>query len=373
MIPLLGSPPPALEGSLHATLARALEDGAPAPPWIAVEGEDGGWLEELLSQPVLLRRRGVAAVRTERGLVAALRAEVGGAVWIPPSSPTMAEATAAAAGRAAPPKRLSAGAAAILRCASPGKDWLLVGFRHGDMWRHQLGEGVLEGMLGRLAEALGEEPLIIEWPALVVRGDRWKKIRKAWRELAETPAPDHGLSVTRWPSAGHDVSESELKKLLEEDANGGDEDGPEPTRVHPVYDLPSGRFLGRWSMGTAAEGSPPGGEGWLATAVVLDSGRMRWRIEAPRGERLQLAEVLASREIESMEEGTAAARIPGWAVADLRPGAPGRLLLERLARAAEIRGIPLWVPNLDDERLREVLRIGGRFWVDGPAVPASPA
>ena len=43
--------------------------------------------------------------------------------------------------------------------------------------------------------------------------------------------------------------------------------------------------------------------------------------------------------------------------------------MERLARATEAAGIPLWVPNVTMEGLRFLLGVGTVMWVDGPAVP----
>jgi len=64
-----------------------------------------------------------------------------------------------------------------------------------------------------------------------------------------------------------------------------------------------------------------------------------------------------------------AVRVPGWASRGLRPGSPAGLLVTRIAEAASRRGIPLWIPNVDQEGLRLVLGLPGTIWVDGPAVP----
>ena len=53
----------------------------------------------------------------------------------------------------------------------------------------------------------------------------------------------------------------------------------------------------------------------------------------------------------------------------MRAGTPAALLVARLADAADRRGLPLWIPNVDGEGLRFALGLPGTLWVDGPAVP----
>ncbi|MDB4306270.1 hypothetical protein N9980_01755, partial [bacterium] len=133
---------------------------------------------------------------------------------------------------------------------------------------------------------------------------------------------------------------------------------------HPVHELPQGRRVGWW---TWKEEQPPA-EGWLAVPSEVGAERCRWELEG-EGEQGIVEEVLSATEV-AEAEGAAAVRVPGWACGGLRLGTPAGVLITRLAEAAARRGLPLWIPNLDDQDLRFVLGLPGTLWVDGAAVPA---
>jgi hypothetical protein len=132
----------------------------------------------------------------------------------------------------------------------------------------------------------------------------------------------------------------------------------------PVHELPQGRRVGRW---TRTEEEAPA-EGWLAAPTEVGTERCRWELEGEGGPGV-VEEVLSATEV-AESEGVAAVRVPGWACGGLRPGTPAGLLITRLAEDAARRGLPLWIPNLNNVGLRFVLGLPGRLWVDGSAVPA---
>jgi hypothetical protein len=136
-------------------------------------------------------------------------------------------------------------------------------------------------------------------------------------------------------------------------------------RLKTVYELPQGRRVGWWAREC---GETPAG-GWLATPSEVSTEKCRWEIEGEGGPGV-VVEVLCATEV-AEAGGAAAVRVPGWACGGLRSGAPAGLLVARLAEEAKRRGLPLWIPNLDDEGLRYALGLPGRLWVDGSAVPSS--
>jgi hypothetical protein len=144
---------------------------------------------------------------------------------------------------------------------------------------------------------------------------------------------------------------------------------PKPTpveergcRPQAVCELPSGRLQGRWSPSAGTEPVPAGS--WLATPEDETEAGFRWRLGS-EGE----ADRWAGDVLESATVGEEVARVPGWLAAEVGPGRPAGLLVERLATAARRARVPLWVPNVDREALQLLLRLPGTFWVDGSAVP----
>lgn len=110
-----------------------------------------------------------------------------------------------------------------------------------------------------------------------------------------------------------------------------------------------------------------GGDGWLATPIDVTPSKCRWRLEGDDRGGIVI-DVLTSEELAGVGEALAV-RLPGWAARPLRPGSPTGLLAARIADAAARRGVPFWIPGVDEEALRFVLGLPGSLWVDGPAVP----
>ncbi len=102
--------------------------------------------------------------------------------------------------------------------------------------------------------------------------------------------------------------------------------------------------------------------------MEVTSTRCRWRLESTETSGI-VGEVLDQRRGGGLED-VQAVRVPGWASRGMRPGSPAGLLVTRIAEAASRRGLPLWIPNVDQEGLRLVLGLPGTVWVDGPAVPS---
>ncbi len=370
MVTILGSPGELRRTAIENTLARGRVAGEPEPSWVAVEGPDARWLRQLFLQTVSSRQRGIAAVASDQGLEAALRAGVGGAVWLPPSTARMTEALRAAASGPAHSEVYSVEAGTALLEMRGGGSWLAVTFAHLAAWRHQLGVVHLERLLTRLAERIGVRFVLVEGPVLFLEGCGDDDAVAQWEALSsnEPLCPWDGLRVAgtgSWRSGEiGDAVHAFLASRAGQSAAQGFRAGP-----LPVFELPSGRQAGWWRPGGWDTGRAVPDSGWIATGPEAgDDGRFAWTVRAA-GERLStVPEVTGVADVEAVDP-VRAVRMPGWTTADLRAGTPGGLLLERLVKAANARGLPLWVPNVTDDALRRLLQVGGKVWIDGPAVP----
>lgn len=340
---------------LDGVLAR----GAPAPPWLAVEDEGGEWLFRVSARPAAERARGVLAAAGDEALVAALRLGIGGALALPPSTPAMDAALAAAASSQTAFEFCNSEVAML---AAGGARLTVWTFQNHEFWKHQLGETVLAFLLFELAGRLQVPPAILAWPALLVSGRTRREVNAAWKERArDRSAPSQGLKPTTVQRGSDDPGAAAYRALVEA---GEASERHRDASAEPVHELPSGRLLGRW----APSGTEEGGAGcWLATPVTNSGSRYTWKLrDGTREERAP--EVLTVGELEQIR-GAAAIRVPGWAVRDLRPGTPAGLLVSRLAEHTARSSTPLWIPNLAPAALHFVLGLPGTLWVDGPAVP----
>jgi hypothetical protein len=139
----------------------------------------------------------------------------------------------------------------------------------------------------------------------------------------------------------------------------------EPSDVgSPVFELPSGRAVGEWSLaaGTSRFESP-----WRAFPAQGDQDGSRWELVRQDGSSELVVESV-SLTLKSVA-GQSVIRAPGFVGAELRRGSPAALLIERLARHAARAGRPIWVPSVDAEAVRFLLGLAGPIWVDGPGVP----
>lgn len=360
MVELFPPPPSTIGEGLYSVVAGALAGGAPDPSWVAVDDGRGAWVIEVSTRPALERARGVVAVSSEEALVKAQLLGVGGAMWLPPSSLGALDAFSSAASAEAP----VAFDAAALEILDQQSSIQVVSVVDRRFWRTQLGDRTLENALTELAVALGAPAVILRWPALVVADRNPGEIVTAWDALATN-------RETIWPSVS--VCSIEPKGLdggLLEGAyaalTGGSPKTPSLSELspQPVHELPHGRRVGWWLTGSEQHLEE---EGWLATPIEAGSARCPWRIDGPDHSG-SVIEVLGSEEVAGVEEAVAV-RVPGWASRGLRPGSPAALLVTRIADAAVRRGLPLWIPGVDQEGLRLVLVLPGTIWVDGPAVP----
>jgi hypothetical protein len=357
MVELVPPPPDSLRKALEAVLAGVIGAGAPVPGWIAVDDGSGAWIATCAASGAADRARGVVAAAGDGALVTGARLGVGGAMMLPPSTLGAREALEAAAAAPLPTGTVNPD---LLETLEAGSGLQIVSFADRAFWRSQLGDRTLLTLLVRLAAELDAAPATVPWPALVITGRVRRDIERAWAGLIEESGP-YGAPVIvtdcEWPEDG-DVVRVVTGVLM----SAADSDAVRRVMPHPVHELPSGNPLGWWAPRAVATPSP----GWLATPGETIGPRQRWiLVGATQGE---VAEVLLTGEIDEAANNLAV-RAPGWLTIGLRPGNPAGLLVQRLAETAARRGVPLWVPNLDGEALRFVLRLPGTLWVDGPAVP----
>jgi hypothetical protein len=359
---LLGRLPEALRGGLDSVISGALAGGAPEPSWVAADDGSGGWVSEVAGRSAAERVRGVVAAASADALAMAQRLGVGGAMWLPPSSLAAIEAFEAAAAAVPPAPEYDP---AVLEALGADAPIRIVSFAGREFWRVQLGDRTLAVLLTELAAAIGAPAAILPWPALLLSSRLPAGVSEAWRELASSiGGAVPGLIATDL-AVGAMGKEGVLQAGYRALVDGASEAEAAAGSIgpQPVHVLPQGRRVGCW---TWAETRAPS-EGWLAAPSGVGLDRCRWELEGEGGPRV-VEEVLSTTEVAEADD-VAAVRVPGWACRGLRPGVPAGLLVTRLAEAAARRGLPLWIPNLDDEGLRFVLGLPGMLWVDGPAVP----
>ncbi|HSN57249.1 MAG TPA: hypothetical protein VLT32_21455 [Candidatus Sulfomarinibacteraceae bacterium] len=360
MVRLLPSEPTAVAYGLGPVLENAFAGGAREPSFVAIADSSGRWLGEAAVLGPGIRARGVIAAVDDRAFVAALRLGVGGALRLPPSTVAAGEALAAAAGAPVPPTGYDPGVAVALASASPSLS--VVSYSGLAFWRRQLGDRVLTERLLALAERLQLPAAVLPWPAMVIAA-AGPELEAAWARLCAEGAalaPSLAVHVMAGPVGPDEVVAAAYRVLAAAPDGTGAEAAIPP---QPVHELPSGRAVGYWST---VAGEVPAGA-WLAVPAPSDADTTPWRLLGA-DDRTVIIEVLLADDLDHLA-GAAAVRVPGWFVADLRPGTPAGLLVARLAEAANRRGLPLWVPNVDRDGLRFVLGLPGTLWVDGPSVP----
>jgi hypothetical protein len=359
VVRLLPAEPSEAAYGLDAVLENALAGGAREPSFVAVADGSGRWLGEAAVLDSGVRARGVIAALDDRALVAALRLGIGGALRLPASTVAAVEALAAASAAPVQPAGYDPAMAVALASASPSLAVVSVG--DIGFWRLQLGDRVLTERLLAAAELLEVPAAVLPWPAMVIPA-AGPRLDAAWRRLCgewAAPMPWLAVHVMPGPVLAGEVVATAYRVLAAAAAGSAAGAAALPA---PVHELPSGRAVGWWS---SEVGEAPK-VGWLAVPEPSDADTTPWRLHGG-GDRA-VTEVLLVADLDHAS-GAAAVRVPGWVVADLRPGTPAGLLVARLANAAERRGLPLWIPNVDGPGLRFVLGLPGTLWVDGPAVP----
>lgn len=351
---------PTVVEPLGRLLESAVAGGAPAPEWIAFEGPDHPWWPEVCRMPRKARGRGVVAVSSIAGAAAAARLEVGGAIWLPASVITVAQACAAAARPAVrcPVVDLEV-AEAVAALAGTA---CVVRVQAVEFWLRQWGARRLENWLQAVADVHRQPAVVLPGPGLLM-GDGQPD---GLLETAESVA----LEAASSPVPRFEVSSGEVCRVSDAMAwVMADRDGVEGEAEDwgPVFELPSGRYVGSWSPD--GRGDPPA-TGWRAVPRSVERLGHCWQVRWREGEAETLVDVLDQRS-EDDRDGGAVVRVPGWLSSDLGPGRPASILVERLARRAIRRGIPVWVPGVAAADLQFLLRTGARLWIDGPAVPRS--
>jgi len=348
-------------GALEGIVDAAVADGKSNPPWIAVEDETGRWIHHVAAMPPGERASGVVALSSEKALLDAVRLGIGGGMWLPPSAAGASAALDAAATHGGPYVTPDAWLADL---ASPvDQKMVAVTWVNRPFWRCQLGEPVMATQLAALAGQLGVLPALLPWPALLLSPRPTAEIHAAWdRVVGEAGISSEGIEVIACdPREGHcGVVTTAMRSLASHVSE--DKDPKESGFPKPVYQLPTGRLVGRWAPGEI-DGYTIDDGFWFATPHSVSTAGFRWRLESSDASRW-VDDVL------QIETGNNAVRVPGWVAHEAGPGRPAGLLIERLAAAAERSGVALWIPNADGSRLRFLLRLPGEIWVDGPAVPA---
>jgi hypothetical protein len=361
VVDLFPPPPDETREGLYSVVAGALAGGASEPSWIAVDDGGGSWVVEVSTRPATERVRGVVAASSEDALVKAQLLGVGGAMWLPPSSLGALDAFATAAAAEAP----AAFDAAALEILEGSTAIHVVSVTDRRFWRTQVGDRALEDFITELAVDLEAPAVILRWPALVVAERDPEEIVLAWESLVEkraTVSPSLSVRSLEPKAFENDLLEEAYAALTGDSSDSKSPVSPPP---QPVHELPHGRRVGWWLTRNDQKSEE---EGWVAFPVEAGAARCSWQLEDSESPGT-IEEVLGSEEVAGIDEAVAA-RVPGWASRDLRPGSPAGLLVTKIAEAALRRGLPLWIPGVDQEGLRLVLGLPGTIWVDGPAVPS---
>ena len=360
MIRWLVDPGPAVAEPMARLFEGIIADGGSPPAWVVADDLEDQWLEALAACPPRSRRSGVIAVREPRSAAAAIRFGVGGAVWIPASASTLRGACEAAASAPDPPDRADPEAAAALVEGARRSPTVAARLESCALWRRQWGSVRLLRGMHAIRRCLGAPSAILPGPGLVVTGRSITDVRRVAETTSRTigPPPCPTLEVRTWRrgSAAEAVAWA---------AAIGDGDSRQTREYAPVHELPSGDQVGRWGL-DLDDGEEHGFHGWTAVPAEDRPDGHRWHLVGPSGDRVTVDDAV---EPGAFDAATVAVRVPGWVTADLRPGSPAGILVDRMARRATRSGLVVWVPGVTQDGLREILRTGARVWVDGPAVP----
>ena len=351
---LIPEPTPEVRQHLSNVFERAKRKDLPLPPWIAVDEGGSSWYLEASRQRHDERRKTIIATPDEEALLIAHRLGFGGALRLPPSTPAAIQALEAALANNPPAIDVDL----LSWCMARSSHAWLVCWRHSGFWRQQLGGQALCALLHQLAVSLEIVPTLLGFPALLVAERTAEEIEAAWELIAggrlDVPAegieimpfdPKECLSTGLWLEAS--------RVLVAQDQNVAYHMAP-----RSIYALPQGRRVGRWSATDVRSGDDD-----------------LWTPQGPRGDGLlwrsssggEIVEVTSSDGVLAHDDTTV--RLPGWLSKRLRRGAPNGVLVERMAAASRRSGTTLWIPNVDQEALDHLLRLGIPLWVDGPAVP----
>lgn len=362
---------PASEGVAHQAIERILEtvlgDDNPPPSCVLIEGPGDTWRRHAALLPVEDRRRAVVAAFTESCLIDAVRFEIGGASWLPVSTPSIEMACEAAVlgdRRECAPKA-TRGVLEIL--VADATRLSAIGWRPRSFWSRQVGSRRLCAALTEIANRLECVPAILPGPVLVATGCDRAAIDAVCREFSSAEKAAIQMHpeildlsrVLKTADPTHRVED-----LLECVGQGGDAEVDSLAAVQPVLNLATGERVGSWSL--SEEGSMVG-SGWVATPSENRPDGGGWDLESADGSRTIVVECMSLDDQENSEEKVI--RVPGFIGAELRRGSPAGLLVERWAKHPAREGRPIWVPSVDVGAVRFLLGLPGPIWVDGPGVP----
>ena len=362
---------PPVTGLAHKAIENMLKSLENAdtrlPPWVLVEDRDDAWQRHAALLPVEERRRSVIAASSQASLADAIRFEIGGATWLPVSTPSLELACEAAAiGDLRIVAPIVTRDVLEMSVADATELWGVM-WRPRSFWNTQLGAGRLCSWLTGIADRLECVAAILPGPVLVVADRGRDEIEIAWRDESVsggTAFPVPPAIVDLLGAMGSEGSRSRLEYLL---AGIAGEGGGEPPHVDgslPVLEIPSGLRVGCWSPSPRAKWRE---SGWLAVPHEKCPDWGSWYLFGEDGSRETVVDSISPADEEAADQSVI--RVPGWIGAELRRGSPAGLIVERLARHEARTGRPLWVPSVDAEGVQFLLGLPGPIWVDGPGVP----
>ena len=362
--------PPA-KGHGHQAIERILEtllsDGNPLPPCVLIDDSSETWRRHAALLPVEVRRRSVIAASSEASLIDAVRFEIGGASWLPASTPSMETAceTAVTHDRHECAPIATRGVLETL-VAETAELWA-VGWWPLSFWNRQVGPRRLFAPLTVIAARLGCVPAILPGPVLVVAGRERAAVEEVCRDVSifeggAGPCPPAVVNLA--VDLRSDATADQVEDLIAVVAQSGREEQRSTDSALPVLEMSTGEKVGWWSM---THETVAGGSGWIAHPSAAEPDGGCWEIVAEDGSQTTVVETTSLRDQERAEQ--AVIRVPGFIGADVRRGSPAGLLVERWAKDPSREGRPIWVPSVDSDGVRFLLGLPGPIWVDGPGVP----
>ena len=363
---------PPKESPIHRVVETVLgtlrADKTPLPSRVLIDDADRSWRRHAAALPVETRRCSVLVTASDASLVDALLFEIGGAARLPLSTPSMEAACESAVasdfGGAIPMATQGVMDALMGDCS----EILVVSWLPQAFWQRQAGALRPVRWLVEIAERLAIVPVILPGPILVISGRGRAEVEAAAVDAGgrpgsfSLPAPPSVVELsTSDLSAGSGIR---IDSILAAATTGQDDADGQPGLSDPVFEIPSGRCVGRWSitLSTADDGTF-----WHASPRQGDSDGSCWEIISADGSSEAIAESISLDRDEVA--GQSVIRAPGFVGAALRRGSPAGHLIEGLARHSARAQRPIWVPGVDAEGVRFLLGLAGPFWVDGPGVP----
>ncbi|MGD8439958.1 MAG: hypothetical protein PVG53_05445 [Holophagae bacterium] len=324
----------------------------------------GEWWRSAVERPAEERRRSVLAAVSHTALADAVRLGIGGALLQPVSTPALALACDVAAGAHGPTPPAVVGTGVVDAMVASVDALHAIGWFPRGFWTPLLGDRSMIEILHGIAARIPGRRVVADWPALLVADQTADELGCAIDAATGDIVADAPEAPTVVDLGGcldaDDPAAAMLARLAEIPS-----DRPAPPAVsRSVHELPSGHRVGVWRPFPCCD-QPV--EGWSATPVDIAGAGHCWRIDRPGGDSTMVVDTLVS----GPDDGTdrSVLRVPGWIGAEIGPGRPAGVLIERLASSGERDGRPLWVSNVDHAGVQFLLGLPAPIWVDGPGVP----